>query len=59
MLKPQRNARTHLQAMLSRDRILCLLTADPLTGEVAQIDKVIPGWLIKECHDRGLVTPGY
>ncbi|MFC5358821.1 hypothetical protein, partial [Azospirillum himalayense] len=38
---------------LTREQILLLLTADPGSGEV-----YAPDWLIEDCHDRGLITPG-
>jgi len=38
---------------------MCLLTADPDTGEVrAPGAEVLPDWLLEECQDLGLVTPG-
>jgi len=36
-------------------RGLWLLTADLETG---QLSDAAPNWLVVDCHDRGLVTPG-
>lgn len=48
-----------IRSHLSQDQILLLLTADPDTGEVCAMK---PGWslewLIEECQDLGLITPG-
>lgn len=58
MPKPQYSARVHVQATLSQDQILCLLTADA-EGDVYPDGAEIPDWLIGECEDLGLVTPGH
>ncbi|PWC48137.1 hypothetical protein TSA6c_17020 [Azospirillum sp. TSA6c] len=59
MSKPQCSSRTATLGYLTQDQILCLLTADLDTGEIcAQRDTIPPGWLLVECYDLGLVTPG-
>ncbi|MCM8738748.1 hypothetical protein M5E06_32125 [Azospirillum sp. A1-3] len=40
---------------LTYSQKLWLLLADPTTGDVAEPP---PQWLIEQCHDLGLVTPG-
>ncbi|MBP2302505.1 hypothetical protein [Azospirillum picis] len=58
MPKPQFSARVHVQETLSQDQILCLLTADA-EGDVYPDAADIPGWLIGECQDLGLMMPGH
>ncbi|WP_109490872.1 hypothetical protein [Azospirillum sp. TSA6c] len=58
MPKPQYCARIHVQATLSQDQILCLLTADA-DGDVYPESAEIPVWLVGECEDLGLMTPGH
>ncbi|QCO07428.1 hypothetical protein [Azospirillum argentinense] len=62
MPKPQYSSRLMVQGYLTQDQILLLLTADPGTGEVytqsAHAPCAAPEWLVVECHDRGLITPG-
>ncbi|TWA76869.1 hypothetical protein FBZ83_11710 [Azospirillum brasilense] len=62
MPKPQYSSRLMVQGYLTQDQIMLLLTADPGTGEVytqsADAPCAAPEWLVVECHDRGLITPG-
>ncbi|WP_376967978.1 hypothetical protein ABNQ39_37020 (plasmid) [Azospirillum sp. A26] len=59
MPKPQYSSRTAAQGYLTRDQVMCVLTADPDTGEVrAPGAELPPDWLLEECQDLGLVTPG-
>ncbi|WP_376957752.1 hypothetical protein ABNQ39_11525 [Azospirillum sp. A26] len=59
MPKPQYSNRSAVQRHLTQDQVLCLLAASPDTGEIcAQRDPILPGWLLVECYDLGLVMPG-
>ncbi|TWA63532.1 hypothetical protein FBZ84_11055 [Azospirillum baldaniorum] len=62
MPKPQYRSRVMVQGYLTRESILFLLAADPGTGEAhtqsAGTPCAAPEWLVVECHDRRLITPG-
>ncbi|MBP2233409.1 hypothetical protein J2847_006747 [Azospirillum agricola] len=59
MPKPQYSARVHVQATLSQDQILCLLTADA-EGDLYGPDPAgVPSWLLSEMEDMGLITVGH
>ncbi|WP_376959623.1 hypothetical protein ABNQ39_06875 [Azospirillum sp. A26] len=59
MPKPQYSARVHVQATLSRDQILCLLTADAEDEIYGPDPAGPPDWLLIEMEDLGLIAPGH
>lgn len=59
MPKLQYSSRTAALGYLSKPQALLILASDENTGIAGGIgNDDAPEWLIQECHDLGLITPG-